>query len=48
MGVDSKSNTGEEDIPKKSNDALSRCEVSKSSLKQEDILEMWGKEAPLK
>ena len=28
---------------KKSSDALSRCEVSKSSIKQEEILEKWGK-----
>ena len=46
LGLDSKSNTcdeGQEDIPEKSTDASSRCEVSKSSLKQEDILGKWEK-----
>ena len=46
LGVDYKSNTcdeGQDDIPKKSSDASSRCEVSKSSIKQEEILEKWEK-----
>ena len=40
MGVDSKSNTcdeGQEDVPAKSSDASSRCDISKSSLKQEEF-----------
>ena len=50
LGVDCKSNTcdeGQDDIPEKSGDASSRCEVSKSSIKQEEILEKWGKKVPL-
>ena len=42
LGVDRKSNTCDEDqddIPEKSSDALSRCQVSKSSIKQEQICE---------
>ena len=44
-GVDSKSNTcdeGQEDVPEKSSDASSRCDVSKT-FKQEDSSEKWGK-----
>ena len=46
LGVDCKSNTCDEnqdDIPEKSSDASSRCQVSKSSIKQEEISEEWGK-----
>ena len=46
LGVDCKSNTCDEDqddIPEKSSDALSRCQVSKSSIKQEEISEKWQK-----
>ena len=46
LGVDCKSNTcdeGQDDIPEKSSDASSRCQVSKSSIKQEEISEKWGK-----
>ena len=45
LGVDCKSNTCDEDqddIPEKSSDVSSRCQVSKSSIKQE-ILEKQGK-----
>ena len=47
LGVHCKSNTcdeGQDDIPEKNSDALSRCEVSKS-IKQEEISEKWGKSA---